>query len=299
MYIFGPINSRRFGLSLGIDLSPGVKQCNYDCVYCELSAKKALSTAKDLLDFDELIKELKQAFEKGLEFDFITLTANGEPSLYPRLQELILAIKKIKKDKKLLILSNGSAVLDKDKFKALLDLDVVKFSLDSAFPKTFFRIDKALKSINLELMIEKMSEFSFAFKGELVMEVLVVKGLNDNEKEFKALNEAFKKIRPKRVDISTIDRPPAYPVKGVSDESLTHLASFIDSVAVYIARRKPIKQNLDFNEAELLKMLSLRALSKEELHLRFSKKTAFLLDDLLNKKLVKAENLAGLVFYKA
>ena len=195
MYVFGPVNSRRFGLSLGIDLSPGLKQCNYDCVYCELVAKKPLQRAKDLINFDDIIREIKEAFEKGLDFDFITLTANGEPTLYPKLKELIFAIKEIKKDKKLLILSNGSAVLDESKFEALLNLDVVKFSLDSAKSKTFFKIDRALKSINLELMIEKMSEFSRIFEGELVMEVLVVEGLNDNELEFKALNEAFKKIK--------------------------------------------------------------------------------------------------------
>lgn len=111
-------------------------------------------------------------------------------------------------------------VLDQDKFNTLLKLDVVKFSLDSAISKTFYRIDRALKNINLEKMIEKMAEFKTQFKGDLVMEILVVKDLNDNEEEFIALNQALAKIAPLRVDLSTIDRPPAYAVKKISEERL-------------------------------------------------------------------------------
>ncbi len=211
--LFGPINSRRFGRSLGIDLSPSKKQCNFDCVYCELEAQKPQEKQDEIVSVEEIILEVQGALEKNVPFDFLTLTANGEPSLYPHLDELISSLRKIAKDKKLLILSNGTVVLDQDKFNTLLKLDVVKFSLDSAISKTFYRIDRALKNINLEKMIEKMAEFKTQFKGDLVMEILVVKDLNDNEEEFIALNQALAKIAPLRVDLSTIDRPPAYAVK--------------------------------------------------------------------------------------
>ena len=188
--LFGPINSRRFGRSLGIDLSPSKKQCNFDCVYCELEAQKPQEKQDEIVSVEEIILEVQGALEKNVPFDFLTLTANGEPSLYPHLDELISSLRKIAKDKKLLILSNGTVVLDQDKFNTLLKLDVVKFSLDSAISKTFYRIDRALKNINLEKMIEKMAEFKTQFKGDLVMEILVVKDLNDNEEEFIALNQA-------------------------------------------------------------------------------------------------------------
>ncbi|HEF5629673.1 TPA: radical SAM protein, partial [Campylobacter jejuni] len=164
------------------------KQCNFDCVYCELDPKKAQEKQDEIISIDKIISEVKVMLEKNVEFDFLTLTANGEPSLYPYLNELILSLRSIAKDKKLLILSNGTAVLDEDKFNALLKLDVVKFSLDSAVAKTFYRIDRALKNIDLEKMIEKMADFRARFNGDLIMEILVVKDLNDNEEEFKALN---------------------------------------------------------------------------------------------------------------
>ncbi|EAI3890070.1 radical SAM protein [Campylobacter jejuni] len=297
--LFGPVSSRRFGRSLGIDLSPSKKQCNFDCVYCELDLKKAQEKQDEIISIDKIISEVKVVLEKNVEFDFLTLTANGEPSLYPYLNELILSLRSIAKDKKLLILSNGTAVLDEDKFNALLKLDVVKFSLDSAVAKTFYRIDRALKNIDLEKMIEKMADFRARFNGDLIMEILVVKDLNDNEEEFKALNQALKKIMPLRVDLSTIDRPPAYAVKKVSEEKLLELSKLIDSTPVLLAKRHYEGEKLSFNEEELLKMLHLRSQSEIDIEVKFDEQSKTLLNQLIKEKKVKILDLAGVKFYKA
>ncbi|EAK1017695.1 radical SAM protein [Campylobacter coli] len=297
--LFGPINSRRFGRSLGIDLSPSKKQCNFDCVYCELEAQKPQEKQDEIVSVEEIILEVQGALEKNVPFDFLTLTANGEPSLYPHLDELISSLRKIAKDKKLLILSNGTVVLDQDKFNTLLKLDVVKFSLDSAISKTFYRIDRALKNINLEKMIEKMAEFKTQFKGDLVMEILVVKDLNDNEEEFIALNQALAKIAPLRVDLSTIDRPPAYAVKKISEERLLELSKLITSTPVLLPKRHYEGEKLNFNEEELLKMLHLRSQSEIDIENKLDKTSQLLLDKLIKEKKIKILNLAGVKFYKA
>ncbi|EGD2083357.1 radical SAM protein [Campylobacter jejuni] len=296
--LFGPVSSRRFGRSLGIDLSPSKKQCNFDCVYCELDPKKAQEKQDEIISIDKIISEVKVMLEKNVEFDFLTLTANGEPSLYPYLNELILSLRSIAKDKKLLILSNGTAVLDEDKFNALLKLDVVKFSLDSAVAKTFYRIDRALKNIDLEKMIEKMADFRARFNGDLIIEILVVKDLNDNEEEFEALNQALKKIMPLRVDLSTIDRPPAYAVKKVSEEKLLELSKLIDSTPVLLAKRHYEGEKLSFNEEELLKMLHLRSQSEIDIEVKFDEQSKTLLNQLIKEKKVKILDLAGVKFYK-
>ncbi|HDZ4931140.1 TPA: radical SAM protein [Campylobacter jejuni] len=296
--LFGPVSSRRFGRSLGIDLSPSKKQCNFDCVYCELDPKKAQEKQDEIISIDKIISEVKVVLEKNVEFDFLTLTANGEPSLYPYLNELILSLRSIAKDKKLLILSNGTAVLDGGKFNALLKLDVVKFSLDSAVAKTFYRIDRALKNIDLEKMIEKMADFRARFNGDLIMEILVVKDLNDNEEEFKALNQALKKIMPLRVDLSTIDRPPAYAVKKVSEEKLLELSKLIDSTPVLLAKRHYEGEKLSFNEEELFKMLHLRSQSEIDIEVKFDEQSKTLLNQLIKEKKVKILDLAGVKFYK-
>ncbi|ECL4996356.1 radical SAM protein [Campylobacter coli] len=297
--LFGPINSRRFGRSLGIDLSPSKKQCNFDCVYCELEAQKPQEKQDEIVSVEEIILEVQGALEKNVPFDFLTLTANGEPSLYPHLDELISSLRKIAKDKKLLILSNGTVVLDQDKFNTLLKLDVVKFSLDSAISKTFYRIDRALKNINLEKMIEKMAEFKTQFKGDLVMEILVVKDLNDNEEEFIALNQALAKIAPLRVDLSTIDRPPSYAVKKISEERLLELSKLITSTPVLLPKRHYEGEKLNFNEEELLKMLHLRSQSEIDIENKLDKTSQLLLDKLIKEEKIKILNLAGVKFYKA
>lgn len=296
--IFGPVNSRRFGLSLGVDLSPKIKQCNFDCVYCELKAAKPIFAAQNVPSVEEVVNGVKEALSQKGQFSFITITANGEPSLYPHLDELVKALNLVKQDKKLLILSNGTGVLDELKFKAILGFDMVKFSLDSAVKSTFFKIDRAVKSINLEQMIDKMSEFKALFKGELVMEVLVVQGFNDSELEFKALNEAFARIKPDRVDISSIDRPSAYPVKAVREEKLQSLAKLITAVPVLVPKRHFTRQNLDFSEKELLKMLTLRPQSEFDIE-NFSPSSKTNLQNLLKNSLIFTQELAGVKFYRA
>ncbi|WP_457599000.1 radical SAM protein, partial [Hydrogenimonas sp.] len=87
--IFGPIPSRRFGVSLGIDLSPGRKQCNFDCLYCELSPSKPVERSENPPPVERIITELADALEEHPDTEVITLTANGEPTLYPDLEELI------------------------------------------------------------------------------------------------------------------------------------------------------------------------------------------------------------------
>ena len=126
-FIFGPVSSRRFGSSLGIDLSPDQKSCNFDCLYCELKKAKAVRTIKNEPKPEVIINELKRALGEFKDIDVITLTANGEPSLYSDLSSLITQINNIKTTQKSLILSNGSAVLNPNVACSLLKLDIVKF----------------------------------------------------------------------------------------------------------------------------------------------------------------------------
>ena len=112
--IFGPIPSRRFGMSLGIDLSPNVKQCNFDCLYCELSYAKTMSKQTDIISVKDIVTALKKSLAKHDNIDVITFTANGEPSLYPHLSELIDEIDKFKGSTKTLILSNGANIYEKE-----------------------------------------------------------------------------------------------------------------------------------------------------------------------------------------
>lgn len=296
-YIFGPVASRRFGSSLGIDLSPEQKCCNYDCLYCELKKAKVIDNITNPPQICDILDELNLALKEHTNIDVITITANGEPSLYEDLGELICEINKIKTTQKTLILSNGSAVLYEQRMANLMKFDIVKFSLDSAIQKTFRKIDRSIKNYNIDEMIEKMAKFRAKFSGELVMEVLVIEGFNDNEDEFKALNLAFSKIKPHRIDISSIDRPPAHEVKSVSFEKLQNLASLITAAPVAIASKKALKNQINLTKFELIKLLKLRPQSEFDVQNNFSASTKEILQNLIDEKIAVKSNLAGISFY--
>ena len=296
--VFGPINSRRFGMSLGIDLSPKQKSCNFDCVYCELKGAKPVEEIENPPSVDEIISALKEALKVHQNIDVITLTANGEPTLYPHLKELIVKVNEIKGRAKTLILSNGSGVRDQKICEALQGLDIVKFSLDSAVQSTFKKIDRNKSGIEVNELIKAMAKFRKEFKGELVLEILVVAGFNDKEEEFIALNAAINEIAPHRVDIGTIDRPPAYNVKGVDTKKLEELAKQISGVPVNIAKAHKIEQKYNFSEDEILEMLRRRPQTIANVEENFSDSSKQTLAKFLQQDLVYLADVAGVKFYK-
>lgn len=298
-HIFGPVLSRRFGLSLGVDLvGQGVKKCNYDCLYCELAKSKKVDKLDEYASVEEIVSEVLIALLKHPDIDFITLTANGEPTLYPNLSELVDRLNGIKNDKKLLILSNGSTIVDKSTQEALLKIDVVKLSLDSAIEESFKKIDRPIHT-NPKELIEAMSNFRDVYGGTLVLETLFVKNVNDKDEDISALNDAYLRIRPDRIDLSTIDRPPAYSVESVSEERLREIERMLDtSLKTNIAVRKSeAKKPRAFSEDEILNSLKNRPFSAIDVDVLFDDSSKKTFDDMKRKCVLKEQQIAGLTFY--
>lgn len=247
----------------------------------------------------EVLDALGEALVKHQNIDVITLTANGEPTLYPELGMLVEGILKIKKEHKLLILSNGATIKDPSIQEILSKLDIVKLSLDCVSSKCFKKLDRAHKGIEIAEIIEGMKRFRTLYKGELVIEILVVEGLNDTEEEFKALNTVLHEIKPDRIDVGTIDRPPAYEVKGVSIERLVELTHLLVGLHVNIAYKKNyIPQKRTFSEEEILELLKRRPQSFEDIALCFDEQSLESLQHLIVEKRLHVKNIAGVDFYK-
>ena len=297
--IFGPVNSRRFGKSLGIDLSPSKKQCNFDCLYCELKPAKTVDSYSDVLSVENIITALKNALAKHQDIDVITLTANGEPTLYPYLDELIDEIDRLKGDVKTLILSNGATIDKAEVQKALLKLDTVKLSLDCANAQCLKKLDRASKSIDIENIKRGMLEFKEIYNGALIIEVLFVKNINDDTQNISGLNEYLLKLQPSRIDIGSIDRPPAYDVKGLTYDELLKLSKQFDTrLPIYIVSRKITKIKAEnYGDDEILTTLANRPLTDEDIAILFDKESQERVKELLNMgKLKKIEN-EGIFFY--
>ena len=295
--IFGPINSRRFSTSLGIDLSPSHKQCNFDCLYCELAPMATVSSQTDTLHVEEIIKALKTHLSDKI--DVITLTANGEPTLYPKLSELIDEIDKIKNKTETLILTNSATLTDEKVFDSLLKLDQVKLSLDAVSQDIFKKIDRPHQSIKIDDIVKKVKEFSHLYKGKLFIEILFVHGLNDTKEELQKLNTVLLEINAQRVDLGTIDRPPAYPVVGISYKEL-HQASlaFDSSLPIHIASRIHAEpNNSSYSSDEILNTLDKRPLTREDINLLFDEESKTRLELLINNKKVIKKIVGNLEFF--
>jgi wyosine [tRNA(Phe)-imidazoG37] synthetase (radical SAM superfamily) len=265
--IFGPINSRRFGMSLGVDLSPSSKQCNFDCLYCELAPMLSVAEQSKVVSVEEIINALKEHLDENI--DVITLTANGEPTLYPHLSSLIDEINKIKSSTQTLILTNSATLVHQDIFDNLLKLDQVKLSLDAISPDIFKKIDRPHESIKITEVVQKVKEFSKVYKGKLFIEILFVYGLNDTKEEIQKLNEALLDIHALRIDLGTIDRPPAYPVVGISYKELFDISKMFDaSLPIHIASRIHAEaNNTSYSDEEILNTLDKRPLTIDDLKL--------------------------------
>lgn len=299
--IFGPVQSRRFGESLGIDLSPKTKQCNYDCLYCELKGKKAQDSMQEILEVEEILEAIKKGLKQFKNIQSLTITANGEPTLYPYLYELMLRLEDIKDGVQTLLLTNGSLLWDLSVSRACLLFDKVKFSLDAISPEVFKKIDRPTKNISLEQILQGIYQFSADFSGELYAEILFVKNINDNLDEIKKMARFLAPMRLKRLDISSIDRPPAYKVSPISQEQLEIFARIFRDfkIPTFLPTRTPNtkKENLNLSQDEILKTLALRPMSKEDIESLWNEESINRLEILHQEKKVNINNVNGINFF--
>jgi wyosine [tRNA(Phe)-imidazoG37] synthetase (radical SAM superfamily) len=290
--IFGPVNSRRFGKSLGVDLSPNKKQCNFDCLYCELAPASTVDSYDSVVSVEEIMTQLKEYLSKESDIDLITITANGEPTLYPYLEELIDSINLLPYRPQTLILSNGSTIEDSSTQNALLKLDSVKLSLDCATNRCLKKLDRSHRDITIESIKSGMLKFRSRYKKPMIIEILFVKNINNKEGEIESLNNFLMELGADRVDIGTIDRPPAYDVGSLSYEELYQISMEFDpSLPIYITARKRVESKpTPYSSNEILQTISKRPLTDDDIDILFDKESQNRLKELIrDNKIVKKE----------
>ncbi len=298
--IFGPIPSRRFGKSLGIDLSPGCKQCNFDCVYCELNPAKPIPGYRETLPVSDILQAVRDGLSEHPDIDVLTVTANGEPTLYPYLPELVEGLDELRGETRLLILSNASTIGRAEVRRVLRRFDTVKLSLDCATPRCFRRIDRPETSIDLEAIKKGMLDFRREYRGALIIEILVVEGINDKAAEIEELNRYLLRLRPERIDLGTIDRPPAYSVHPVPYEKLRDLSLLFDpALPVHITSRRDIESLTpsSYSEEEILHTLTKRPLTPDDVQLLFDPQSLKRLQNLLDEGKIGTLENHGVNFY--
>ena len=242
-YLYGPVPSRRLGLSLGIDLIP-YKICSFNCIYCECGATTDLSIErKEFKPVDEIIKELDEYLQQDPELDYITFSGSGEPTLYLHIGKIIDFLKDNYPQYNTALLTNSSLLSNKEMRKEINKLDLIVPSLDSVFEDNFQKINRPHADIKLEDIIDGLIELRKEFDGQIFLEVFIVPGINDNEKEFQRLKEIVEKINPDKVQLNTLDRPGTEDwVEPASEEQLKKAVDIIGKKAEIIGRYSPKKK---------------------------------------------------------
>jgi wyosine [tRNA(Phe)-imidazoG37] synthetase (radical SAM superfamily) len=248
---------------------------------------------------ETIITDLKEALGKHPDIDVITITANGEPTMYPYLNILVEQIGAVKGNIQTLILSNSACLSDENVFNSLLKLDQVKLSLDSATPETFKKIDRPAEGIEIAAIIESITRFSRVFSGKLFIEILFVKGVNDTLSEIEALNAALLEIHCERIDIGTIDRPPAYAVQGLAFEELYALSrSFDPSLPIHIVSRTHAQAiPSTYSDEEILTTLDKRPLTAEDVSALFDTESKKRFQILLNQGKIAQIERSNIIFF--
>lgn len=223
--VYGPVESWRFGLSLGIDLLFVDSICSFNCVYCQLGnierhtavRKEYVATAKIIEDF--------QAVSQDKPFDIITYSGNGEPTLGSNLKEVILALKKLTPARQS-ILTNGTSLLDPNVIDALCLLDKVSVKIDAGSEAIFNRINRPVKGVSLQSVVDGIDNLKRNFNGELEVQSMFCNAtIGDLDNYIALLN----KIQPDRVQLNTPSRP--YPAEWHRENRGNHLQAFDHPVA--------------------------------------------------------------------
>lgn len=205
-YLFGPVRSRRLGVSLGVDLVVH-KVCSLNCVYCECGATTDLTTQRrEYVPVAEVLRELREFLDGEPSLDFITFSGSGEPTLNSGIGEVISFIKDNYRYP-VAVLTNGTLLYDEKVRKDLLRADRVVPSLDALDPAIFRKMLRPADGISSEKLVEGLVRFRDEYKGQLYVEIFIIPRLNDTEDERRRMKEALDRIRPDMIQLNMLDRP--------------------------------------------------------------------------------------------
>lgn len=207
-YVYGPVTSRRLGLSLGIDLVPG-KICDFDCIYCQVGLTLALTMERrPYVRADDVLTQLGRATDQVGGIDYLTLSGSGEPTLNSEIGVIIKGLKAMSRIP-VAVITNGSLFFLPEVQNDLLQANVVLPTLCTARATTFARINRAHPSLTIERIIEGQVKFRELYKGKIWLEIMLIKEFNDSPDELELLRAATRRINPDKIQLNTVVRPPS------------------------------------------------------------------------------------------
>lgn len=303
-YVFGPVPSRRLGISLGVDIIP-YKTCSLDCLYCECGKTSELTLErKRFVDPGTVLEQIKETIAGEKFIDYITFSGAGEPTLSIDIGEIIKKIKNMT-DIPVAVLTNGTLLYLEEVRRDLAQADLVLPSLDAVTPAVFNKICRPHLELDINRIIQGLIDFRKEYQGKIWLEIFIAKGINDTPEELNKIYEAAKKINPDKIQLNSLDRPPAYDgVEAVDFETLEHLVKEWKDLPVEITTRTKRREEIvSFSknlENNILNTIKRRPLTVEDLETLTGKNRTevFQYIDILEKeKKIKAQVIGDKIFY--
>jgi len=258
-YLFGPVPSRRFGRSLGVDLTP-YKTCCYDCVFCQLgqTTNKTIER-KDYVPIDAVLEEIKHWLTSDGQADYITLSGAGEPTLNSSFGKVLEFIRN-STDIPSALLTNGAMLHLPEVRKAASAASVVKISLSAWNQASLEWVNRPNPQLTFDQLINGLKAFRAQFSGRLWMEVFLISAVNSMHKEIRKIAALAKDIAPDRIQLNTAVRPPSEDfVTPLSEERMSLLTNMFQPAAEIITNFNTFNRaGLQANQDTILKMLQRR-----------------------------------------
>ncbi len=305
-HIFGPVPSRRLGMSLGLDMVPH-KTCSLNCAYCECGKTTDFSLErKPYVPAEELISELDRFMnESDISIDAITFGGSGEPLLNSDIRKVIDHIKHHYPNIKTALLTNSTLFFIPEVRKEVMDIDYVLPSYDAYSDEAFKKINNPASQLTAKMVTDGLIEFSKEYKGTLWVEIFILDDVNDNDQEIESIKKILTEISPTRVQLNTLDRPGAFTwVKPASKETMAKVAEKLKPLPVEIVTRSHAPETSDkaknYSDEEIISTISRRPLKVEDVAVTMEisiNDADKILSKLVDEKKLKIDSSSGQKFY--
>jgi wyosine [tRNA(Phe)-imidazoG37] synthetase (radical SAM superfamily) len=303
--VFGPVVSRRLGMSLGVDLVP-MKTCSFNCIYCQLGKTQCTTVERRRFsDPEKLVAEVSEVLGSRRDIDYVTLSGSGEPTLELRIGEIVHRLKSVS-DKPIAILTNGSMFTNADVREAVLEADLIAPSLDAATEAVFRKVNRPHESVTLDTLVAGLENLRREYTGAIWLEVMLLKCVNDDETHLRKLARLVERIRPDRVQLNTAVRPPAdVNVEPLDQQEMETARRIFGPETEIIADVEPDLRHAEAtrqHETAIISLASRRPVTAQEVSVAAGThpaETAKLLAALERQGKLRREVHGGKTFYTA
>lgn len=310
-YLFGPVPSRRLGMSLGVDLVPP-KTCSMDCIYCESGGTTDFTSKRsEFFPTEDIIAELDDFLSDSPEIDYITFSGAGEPTLHSGIGSIIKFIKSRYPSYKIALLTNAMMLVNSEVYQEVLPVDLIVPSLDAVISDIFATINRPVCEVDCVELVEALAGFKKESNALFYLEIFVVPGVNDTPLSIDMLVTAIERIKPDKVQLNTLDRPGTEKwVKPASKDKMEFFAEKIAKVAdveivgKFVQKKSSSEENSQLppnTEERIINLIERRPCTSEDIATSLncnSEKLNALLQSMLSGNKITSETRQRGVFFR-